>query len=149
MGLHDICPGLGDQFRRGRGGASGRQQVVDQGDPFSGFKGVRVDLDGRFAVFELVGDAFCLPGQLPPFADRNEADPEAVGDGCSEKKSARVDADDLLNLLSRAIRDETINGKAQKDPIAQDRRDVLEENSSFWKIGDVAHGRAKGIGLAH
>ena len=65
------------------------------------------------------------------------------------KKSTSVDANDLPDFLSRAIGHETVNGGAKEDAVAEDGRDVLEQDSRLRKIRHVAHGSAQSIGLFH
>ena len=101
-----------------------------------------MDFHCGFAVFELVGETFGPPWQLPPLTNRHKTNPEPIGDRGPKEKSAGVDADDLSDFLSGAIGHKTINGSAQKDAVAEDRSDVFEQNSRLGKIRHVAYGSA-------
>ncbi len=90
------------------------------------------------AVFERVGRARRLERQLPFLADRNKANAERVGDRRPEKKSARVDADDLVNRQGAAAFQENVDRFPKELRVDQDRRDVLEDDPVFRKIGDIA-----------
>ena len=88
LGLDDVAAGLFDEFRRGCGGASCRQEIVDEGDTFARAKGIEMNFDGGFRVLEFVGQTGGLPGQLAFLANGDKAEAEPVCDGGAEEESS-------------------------------------------------------------
>src|ERR1700730_13889810 len=93
-----------------------------------------------FPVLQSVGGAFGLVGESSFFSQRNEADAEFVGHRRSKKKPARIDSNNLVDLLTAALLEKNIDRRAKQAAIFQDRRDVFENDSLLWKIGHVAYG---------
>src|SRR4029453_6498671 len=92
----DLAPRAPDQAGRGRGGAAGGEQVVDDQDPLAGNDGVGVQLEGGAAVLERVLLGLDLVGQLAGLADGDEAGPEVVGHRRGQDEAAGFDADHLV-----------------------------------------------------
>jgi hypothetical protein len=108
-----------------------------------------MNLHFGFSVFELVGQSFRLPWQLPSLADRDEPDSEPIGNRCPEEKSARIDAYDFPDVLIDAIGHQAIDGRAEESAVAEDGSDILEEDSWPWKIWHIPHRRAQRFGRCH
>ena len=86
-----------DQLGRRAGSPPGRQQIVDDEHPLAGADGVGVDLEHRLAVLQGVGDRDGLGRQLALLADRDEADPEQVGQSPAEDEASGLHPDDHLD----------------------------------------------------
>ena len=108
-----------------------------------------MDFHFRFAVFQLVGETLRLPWQLAALANGDKPDAEAIGDRRPEEKSTSVDADDFSDFLSGAIGHKAIDGSAEKAAVAENGRDIFEQDPRLRKIRHVAHGSAQSIGLFH
>ena len=74
-----------------------------------------------------------LVGQLARLAHRHEADAEPLGQRRAEDEAARLDADDELGLVRRDALGEQIGHEAERRPVAEQRRDVLEEDARAWE----------------
>ena len=82
---------------------------------------VDVQLHFRFAVLERVLGALGFVRQSPFFPERNKADAEFVRDDRSEKKSARIDPNDLVDLFAAATFEKNIDRRAEQRAILQNR----------------------------
>ena len=131
-----------EDSRRGRSPSS-RQQVIYQYDSFPCSDGIDVHLHFRFAVLERVAGNLSLERQLPALANRNETDTELIGDRRSKEKSARIDANDLVDLFPSATIQKQVNRDMKQSGIAQDRCNIFEYNTFLRKIGHIAYSGAQ------
>jgi hypothetical protein len=95
----DLAAELLDELDGGFHGAAGGEQVVDEDDALAGLDGVEVNLERVGAVFEIVGDAGDWRGELARLAHGDEAGIEAVGQSGAEDESARLNAEDEIDLV--------------------------------------------------
>ena len=56
----------------------------------------------------------------------------------SEDEAPRLDADDLVNVLSCIVIGEGVDERGQSFGVAQQRGDVIEEDAGLGEVGDVA-----------
>src|SRR5207253_67688 len=85
-----------------------------------------------------------LPVEPLPAAQRHQLGEkgdrsDAAGDGRSEDEAAALDANDDLDVLVAERRAEAVERRAEPERILQQRRDVVEENPGFRKVGHVAN----------
>jgi len=89
--LDDVGPDFVEEFDRRRGGPPGRDQIVDQQNARPGLDCTDVDLDTVAPVFEIEATSDRPARQLAGLSKRNEAAPEAVGDGGAEDEATSLD----------------------------------------------------------
>src|SRR5438067_3791482 len=133
---------LAHQLARGGSGASGGEQIVDDGHLLALLHRVDVRLEDSRPVLEGVLHALGLVGELPELADGRDADAESIGERGAEKEPARLDGDDALEALAAQPPGKLVDDGAVGRRIAQHRSEVLEEDSRLGKIGNVADERA-------
>src|SRR5438132_14368751 len=105
-----VSPCFANEDSRGGRSPSSRQQVIYQYDSFPCSDGIDVHLHFRFAVLERVAGDLSLERQLPALSNRNETDTEFIGDRRSKEKSARIDANDLVDLFPAATIQKQVYG---------------------------------------
>ena len=96
-----------------------------------------MNLDGVTAVFQLVGLLKRFVGKLARFAHDDASRPQRVGQSRREDEPARLDAHHVIDLFPRVAFLEMIHHFGELHGVAQQRRDVLELDSRFGKVGDV------------
>src|SRR6267378_4139463 len=139
----DLAPLLLHQLTRAPGRAAGRKQVIDHRHLLAGLDRVDMRLQRALAVLERVLDPIRLVRQLPELADWREPDLQAIRESGPEDEAPRLDGQDAVEsappqpLLQRA------EDGLQRFRVAQDRRDVLEEDPGLGKIRNVADERAR------
>src|SRR4029079_5293846 len=124
-------------------GPAGREEVVDDQHAGAGLHGVLVHLEGRRSIFEVVFDADHVPGQLAELTDRYHPDRELVSDRRREDEPSRFHADDDVDLLISDLREQPVDRGSERLAVLEKRGDVLEEDSRFRKVWDVADTRSK------
>ena len=122
--------------RRGRR-ASRRQHVVDNEDPLPFVHGILVDFERVGAVFEIVGFLDRFRGQLSGLADWNEAGAEPLCDRAAKNEAAALDADYRIDSLVHVRHGQHVDRHGEALTIAQQRRDVVEEDPHLREVGDV------------
>ena len=80
----------------------------------------------------------------PPQAEPKSAAPAGPGanplsHGAPEDEAAALDPDDGVDALPFVRRGEQINRGLEPHRVAQQRRDVVEEDAGLWKIRNVAN----------
>src|SRR5690606_5001582 len=88
----DDRPRRADEIDCGTHGPTSGQDVVDDQDPVALDEGVTMDLDGRLAVFQLVGRRRRGSWQLSGFAYRHETRPEPIRYRGAENESPGFDS---------------------------------------------------------
>src|SRR5262245_4338066 len=99
LSFEQFAADLFDEGGGGRRSSTGREQIIDHSNTLARFHFVDMHLHIRFTIFERI---FCDLGfvrKLAAFANRYETDPKFVGNCRSEKKSAGVDPDDLVDFF--------------------------------------------------
>ena len=74
--------------------AAGREEIVHDQHPLSGFERIFVDLEDGAAVLKVIFDRHGLAGELALLADQNERFAEIVGHRGAEDESSGLRADD-------------------------------------------------------
>ena len=138
-----------DEAGRGRGGAAGRDHVVDDEHPLARVHGVAVDLEEVGAVLERVLLALDLPRQLARPCARARTRAAAVGDRRREDEAARFDAEHLVDRLVGERRREGVDGRREGVGGGQQRRDVAEDDARLGPVGDIAHELPQRGGVDH
>src|SRR5581483_9998433 len=82
-----------------------------------------------------------LPGQLPGLADRHESGPELIRDRRADHVSARFDADDVIDARVAVRADERVDERLETLRIAEQRRNVAEEDSRDREVRDGSNER--------
>src|SRR5688572_79385 len=130
-------------FANQRGGGSrrptGGEQIIDQNNSLSPLDGIDMEFHFGLAVLKSVFRALGFIRQPPFFAKRHKTNSELVRDRGAEKKSARVDSDDLVGLFAPALLEKHVDRGAKKRAVAEDRRDVLKDDPRLRKIRDITH----------
>src|SRR3954469_8847755 len=116
-----------------------REQIVDDEDPLAGRHRVLVHLERVRSVLEIVGRAHARRRQLAGFAHRREAGANPIGDGGAENEAPALYPDHEIDALILERDRETVDRGAQAGGVLEQRRDVVEEDARFGKIGDVAN----------
>jgi hypothetical protein len=80
-----------------------------------------------------------------PSLDRREPQAQLVGQGSSENEAARSDRDDPMEAPAAQALLQRVEGPPERAGIAEDRRDVLEEDSGLGEVGNVADQPARFI----
>src|SRR5690348_15298316 len=96
--------------------------------------GVTVNFKHVIAVFQIVGGARHLGGQLTGLAYRNEAGVQAVSDHGSEDESSRLDTDNPVDPASDIMISEGVDSASQPNRVLQQSRDVIEQNAGLREI---------------
>src|SRR4029077_12857420 len=65
---------------------------------------------------------------------------ECIGQRGADDKTARLDAQNRINLLGSIARGKNVDGLSKQRAVAQQRRDIPENNAGLGKIGDVPNG---------
>src|SRR4029077_7664902 len=65
---------------------------------------------------------------------------ECIGQRGADDKTARLDAQNRINLLGSIARGKNVNGLSKERAVAQQRCDIPENNPGLGKIGDVPNG---------
>ena len=99
--LDDFAAETGDHvIDRGHRAAGGKQIIGNQ-DTLAGLDGIRMDLEGIGAVFEIIGLAEGFERKFPRFTHQDDAGTELVGQRRADDKAAGFDADDLVECSCR------------------------------------------------
>src|SRR5438128_3409532 len=133
---------LSHQLRRAPGGAAGGEQVVDDRHLLARPYRVDVRLEDALAVLQSVLDPVRLVGKLPQLADGREADLQAIRQGGAEDESARLDGNDAIERATAQPPFHVVENGLERLRLAEDRRDVLEEDARLGEVGNVADQRA-------
>ena len=96
-------------------------------------------LEGVGSVLERICFAQRSCRQLPWLSHWCEASPDAIGNRRSENESAALDAHNNVDPLILKRHRETVDCHSKPNRFLQQRRDVVEENSCFRKVGYVAN----------
>src|SRR5581483_6546737 len=128
-----------DEIRRRAGRAAGGEQVVDDEHALAAAHGVGVHLEGIAAVLEVVGRAHRGRRQLARLAHGRKPGADAIRNGGAEDEAAALDADNELDALIAERQHQRVDRKAKSLAILEERRDVVEEDAGFRKIGNVAN----------
>ncbi|MNC85312.1 hypothetical protein D3C83_09030 [compost metagenome] len=134
-----LAPQLAHELRGRRRRAAGREHVVDDEDLLARADGVLVDLERVLAVLEVVRFLEGLRWQLAGLADRYEARADAMRDGPAEDEPAALDADDRVDPAVLVRRRQHVDGRPVALRIAQQRRDVVEEDAGLREVGNAAN----------
>jgi hypothetical protein len=94
-----------------------------------------VDLEDVASVLELVAGAPRLPGQLAGLPDRDEAGGQPQREGTAQDEAAALDRHDLVDGEVAAHRGHQIERAPEERLVAQQRRDVLEDDAGLRKSG--------------
>lgn len=116
-----------------------REQVVDDEDALPGRDGVGVDLQRVGTVLERIRHAYRLGGQLPRLSHRHEPGLQTVCQRRAEDEAAALHPDHQIDTGVVIRLPHRIEREAQPLGIAQQRGDVVEENSRFRKVRDVTN----------
>src|SRR5262245_54545079 len=84
-----------------------------------------------------------LGRQLPWLSNRDEPCAQLVRHGCAENEAAAFDADNVIDLLVGVRCCERANHVAEPLRVAEERRDVVEQNAGLRKVRNVANLRAQ------
>src|SRR5215467_11813234 len=97
----------------------------------------------RLAVLQRVLGGRGRVREFAALADRNETNTKFVCHRRSEKKTACVDPDDLVDVFPPTTLQKQINRRPEQKWVTQDGRDVFKHDAFFWKIRHVAYGCAE------
>src|SRR5215471_7345996 len=128
-----------DQVKRRFGRPPGREQIIDAKHMLSLGHGIVVNLERVGAVLEIVRRADCFRRQLPDLPDWREPGADAIGDRRADDEAAAFDADDEIDAFVVKRRREAVDYRVKARRVAQERRDVVEENPALRKIRDVTN----------
>src|SRR4029453_12841551 len=103
-------------------------------------KTLAMNLGGIGAVFERIARFLRFIGEFPRLAYDGESGAECIGQRGAEDKTTRLDAQNRINLLGSIARGKNVDGLSKQWAVAQQRRDILENNAGLGKIGDVSNG---------
>lgn len=78
-----------------------------------------------------------LVGKLAGFSYQCRSRLKPIRKRCSDNKSPCLNADNQIDLAIREMISNQINRGTEGFAISQERRDVFEEDSLLWKIGDI------------
>ena len=98
-----------------------------------------MNLERVLAVLEVVGLLDRLRRQLPRLADRNESSADALRHRGAEDEAAALDADHGVDALPGIRHRQQIDRRLEAGRIAQQRRDVVEEDAGLRKVRNVAN----------
>src|ERR1700682_2520029 len=98
-----------DQCRRGGRCSASRQQIIDQNNSLPARDRVDMQFHFRFAVLKRVFGTLGFVRQSPFFPERNKADAEFIRYDRSEKKSAGIDPNDLVDLSATATFEKNVD----------------------------------------
>src|SRR2546423_5349643 len=135
---HDLPAELLGEVANGVRGAACCQDVVMHQDALSVRDRVGMELQGVFAVFERVGRAHGLPGQLPRPSCGHEPAPELVGKRRAENEPTRLRTEDHVWLARLDPAGEQVDGLSEGRLVAEQRHDVLEDDPGLREVRDVA-----------
>src|SRR5205807_7661245 len=99
-GAFDSPAELLDEFGCGAGRTTGGEQVVANDYALAGLDGVFVDFERVRAVFEGIGDADCLGGELFGLSNMNETCAKPVGQSWSKNEAATPDPRNDVNHVT-------------------------------------------------
>ena len=108
-----------------------------------------MDLELVGAVLELVLLADDRPRQLACLADRHEAGAQAIRHRRGEDEAARLDADDAVDARVREAGDEVVDRPTERRRVAEQRRDVAEDDAWLGIVDDVSDVLAEPRRFAH
>src|SRR4051812_45797648 len=105
-----------------------------------------MNLENIGSVLERVFLPAPLRRQLARLSHWDEARGQFVGDGSTENESAALDRDDVRNAGISEGGGHRARRREKRVCVADQRSDVLEDDSGLWVIGNVADqlGRAFG-----
>jgi len=132
-------PGVTDKDGSGSGSPAGREQIIQQHNPFICAYTIDMHLHFSFAVLERVLGDLRLIGKLATFANRNETDAKFIRNGLTEKKPTRINPDNFVDCQVATPLQEEINRRTEQRRIIQHGRDILKHDPFLWKIGHIAH----------
>src|SRR5262249_9156924 len=115
----------------------------------AGLDGVSVNFERLGPVLEIKGLGHRAEGELSELAQRHETRADVLRQRRAEDESARLHRGDLVDAHAAVTPAEPADHFRKELAIAQDGRDVLEENSLLGKVGDFADGvaHARKLGL--
>src|SRR6267143_1232237 len=100
--------------------------------------GVGVHLHFIEAVFKRVGDPHGGVRQLAPLAYRHEAGRDLMRHRAAENEAARLDASDLVDLVTRPWMHQFIDRTAEGTRVAEQRGDVAKQDTRLRIIRNGA-----------
>src|SRR5438445_554532 len=121
------------------GGATGCQQIIDNQHPLPFSHRVGVDLERVGAIFKRIRLPHGRERQLAGLSDRSEARADSIRDRRAENEPAALDADDDVDPLILKWERKAVDGRAESCRLLQQRRDVVEQDSSLRKIWYVTN----------
>jgi len=102
---------------------------------------VEVNFQRVRPVFEVICNAGNRGGQLAWLAHRDEARVEPVSQRRAKDESARLDAQDQVNLVLDVVRRQQVNQLGKAGFVFEERGDVVKKNPGLGEIGHRAHQR--------
>jgi hypothetical protein len=130
-----------DELNGGACGAASGEEVIDDEHTLAGTDGVGVYFEDGLSVFKRVRDGLDRGGQAALFADGHEPHPQEVGHRPTEDEPSCLDPRDGVDLLASERIGERVHRVVEKHRIAEDRRDVPEDDSLSREVGHGAHRR--------
>src|SRR5581483_3712792 len=125
-----------DLDRRCRRPAGG-EHVVDEQDAVVATNGVGVHLEAFRSVFELVVDPVHVVGKLALLSRRDEPRVQTVGNRRRHDEPAGFDTEDASDTVADEPVDDRVDHRREPDLVAEQRRDVLEDNARCGEVRDI------------
>src|ERR1041385_6627584 len=93
----------------------------------------------RLAALERIFCDLGFEGQFSALTNRDKTDTEFVGNSRPKQEPTCINADDFVDLLPPATFDKHIDRSFEQAAVAEDGRNILEDDALFRKIGNIAH----------
>src|SRR5262245_60861233 len=141
--FEELSTRFANEDSRGSRSSARRQQIIYQHNLFAWTNCIDVHFHFGFAILERVTCDLRLERELATLSDRDETYTELVGDSRSEDEPARIDPNNLIDFSLAATIQKQIDGRTEQRRIAQDRGNIFEHDTFFWKIRHIAYGGAE------
>src|SRR5262249_19665323 len=129
---------LFDEVAAGLERAAGGQEVVHQQDAGLVGKAVHVDLEFGTPVLQVILEGVRSVGEFARLPQGDQRLFQGQGQRGGRKEAAGVGGGNRVDVLPVAVGGHDVNGFLKRGRFRQERRNVLELNSRFGKIRDVA-----------
>src|SRR5690606_23649301 len=128
-----------DQVHNGTSGSARCQQVIDDQHAMPLSDRIFVHLQRVLSIFEVIRYRNAFRRQFLRFADGDESRPKMCRQRYGKDKTARLDADNGVDLQSLAPFDQFVDRPAEPGGIFEQRRDVIKIDARLGEIGHLAY----------
>src|SRR5262245_20729814 len=136
--FQELSTRFANEDSRGSRSSAHRQQIIYKHNLFAWNNCIDVHFHFRLSRHALVTGYMRLEKQLATLSKQDATHTQLVGDSRSKEEPARIDPNDLVDFSLAATIQKQIDRRTEQRRIAQDRRNIFEYDTFFWKIRHIA-----------